>query len=228
MRYIISRTERVTLSGDALSARPFIPQWASSLTSSNTLEALKWVAQSIAGNSRILINDRPFGDRLPTLLQHPVSDDHGIDRLARGTADLSPGALADGQEHEIFPRFYKVPEERTPGSVLPTRGISHRSSHSQTWEPTRLVWQLRLLNGPCCMPSQLGCKGPSLPHSHQPLVCIMLASSIAPTARPFIALCASSLTSSNTLGSLKWVAALTMARARRSASSGGAKAQVVS
>jgi len=32
------------------------------------------------------------------------------------------------------------------------------------------------------------------------------------TARPFIAPAKSSLTSSNTLGSLKWVAALTMAR----------------
>ena len=40
----------------------------------------------------------------------------------------------------------------------------------------------------------------------------MCASSIPATARPFIAPTSSPLTSSNTLGSLKWVAALTMAR----------------
>src|SRR2546425_1012128 len=51
----------------------------------------------------------------------------------------------------------------------------------------------------------------------------MWASSSAATASPFIAPVRSSLTSSNTLGSLKCVAAFTMARARFSASSGGAK-----
>ena len=40
------------------------------------------------------------------------------------------------------------------------------------------------------------------------------------TASPFMAPIKSSLTSSNTLGSLKWVAAFTMARARFSASAG--------
>src|SRR5580693_3268441 len=58
---------------------------------------------------------------------------------------------------------------------------------------------------------------------HQPLVCSMWASSSPEMARPFIAPVRSSLTSSNTLGSLKWVAALTMARARFSASAGSAK-----
>jgi hypothetical protein len=72
----------------------------------------------------------------------------------------------------------------------------------------------------------MGDAPPSPPY--HPLVCIMFASSIAATARPFIAPVRSSLTSSNTLGSLKWVAAFTMARARFSASAGGAMAQVSS
>src|ERR1035437_9623275 len=51
----------------------------------------------------------------------------------------------------------------------------------------------------------------------------MCASSKPETARPFIAPVRSSLTSSNTLGSLKWVVAFTIALARFSASTGSAK-----
>src|ERR1035441_2992339 len=63
---------------------------------------------------------------------------------------------------------------------------------------------------------------PALSDDHQPRVCSRCASSSVDTARPFMASARSSLTSSNTLGSLKCVAACTIAFARFSASAGSA------
>src|ERR1051326_1381149 len=59
--------------------------------------------------------------------------------------------------------------------------------------------------------------------AYQPRFCSMSASASAATAKPFIVLGTSELTSSSTLGSSKCVVACTIARARRSASGGGAK-----
>src|SRR5712692_6776189 len=59
-------------------------------------------------------------------------------------------------------------------------------------------------------------------HRYQPRVCSKCASSSVDTASPFMAPARSSLTSSNTLGSLKCVAACTIAFARFSASAGSA------